>query len=698
MKETFNLTYLGLFPLGRSPSGKGMGINMKRWRKIIALFLLTVIVITGCENSKVNKETVIQSENDASDQGSKTWQEHEPDDVPAEEIEVDKSVYMDASKDVETRIEALLAQMTLEEKLAQMVQPEQAGITPSDVERYGFGSVLSGGGSSPSNGNMPENWQERVNELKAAARKTRLGIPLLYGIDAVHGNNNVYGAVIYPHNIGLGATGDLELVERIGEAVAKEVKAVGVQWTFAPTLGNPQNECWGRTYECFSENSEEVSRYGTAYIRGFQGEAGTEEYLDEYHVLACAKHFIGEGYTDNGINQGNISMTQEEFDLFLESGVIDPYTAALNEGVRTVMVSFHSIDGVKCHENKHLITDILKGELGFTGLVISDYNGVQQLSGTTYKEQVRQGIDAGIDLFMEVYVWEDFIKYAKELVEEGSILKEQIDDAVRRILRVKFEAGLFEEEIGGSAEQEMLQQMGSMEHREIAREAVRKSLVLLKNDKIGEVTAVQALENARNIRVCGQKAYDLGSQCGGWTISWEGRTGNITQGTTIIEGIASQVMPEKTISHDLNGEVLDENDAVIAVFGEGPYVESGGDRTATDLNISAADEKMLENLRLSLEQKDRKDIPVIGIIIAGRPVDIVEYMDIFDAVIMAWLPGSEGEGIGDVLFGDFDFSGKLNYTWMKSPEDIEDKFEEENEEKVLFERGFGLNKNGDILQ
>ena len=698
MKETFNLTYLGLFPLGRSPSGKGMGINMKRWRKIIALFLLTVIVITGCENSKVNKETVIQSENDASDQGSKTWQEYEPDDVPAEEIEVDKSVYMDASKDVETRIEALLAQMTLEEKLAQMVQPEQAGITPSDVERYGFGSVLSGGGSSPSNGNMPENWQERVNELKAAARRTRLGIPLLYGIDAVHGNNNVYGAVIYPHNIGLGATGDLELVERIGEAVAKEVKAVGVQWTFAPTLGNPQNECWGRTYECFSENSEEVSRYGTAYIRGFQGEAGTEEYLDEYHVLACAKHFIGEGYTDNGINQGNISMTQEEFDLFLESGVIDPYTAALNEGVRTVMVSFHSIDGVKCHENKHLITDILKGELGFTGLVISDYNGVQQLSGTTYKEQVRQGIDAGIDLFMEVYVWEDFIKYAKELVEEGSILKEQIDDAVRRILRVKFEAGLFEEEIGGSAEQEMLQQMGSMEHREIAREAVRKSLVLLKNDKIGEVTAVQALENARNIRVCGQKAYDLGSQCGGWTISWEGRTGNITQGTTIIEGIASQVMPEKTISHDLNGEVLDENDAVIAVFGEGPYVESGGDRTVTDLNISAADEKMLENLRLSLEQKDRKDIPVIGIIIAGRPVDIAEYMDIFDAVIMAWLPGSEGEGIGDVLFGDFDFSGKLNYTWMKSPEDIEDKFEEENEEKVLFERGFGLNKNGDILQ
>lgn len=673
---------------------------MKRWRKVIALFLLAVLVTVGCGSGKEKMETEVQSENEALNQEGRTQPEelNEPEDVPVEGTEVDKSVYMDASQDVETRIEALLAQMTLEEKVAQMVQPEQAGITPSDVEQYGFGSVLSGGGSSPSSGNRPENWQERVNELKEAALNTRLGIPLLYGIDAVHGNNNVYGAVIYPHNIGLGATGDLELVERIGESAAEEVRAVGIQWTFAPTLGNPQNECWGRTYECFSEDLEEVSKYGRAYIRGFQGEAGTEKYLDEYHVLACAKHFVGEGYTDEGVNQGNISMTQEEFDLLLESGVIDPYTAALDEGVRTVMVSFHSIDGVKCHENKHLITDILKGELGFTGLVVSDYNGIQQLSGVTYKEQVRQGIDAGIDLFMEVYVWEDFIKYAKELVEEGSISKEQIDDAVRRILRVKFEAGLFEEEIGGNTEQEMLNQVGNIEHREIAREAVRKSLVLLKNDKIGEITALQALQNVQNIRVCGQKAYDLGSQCGGWTISWEGSAGNITKGTTIIEGIASQIMPEKTISHDLKGEVLEENDGVIVVFGEGPYVESGGDRTAADLKISAADEEMLENLRASLAQKNRQDIPVIGIIIAGRPVNITEYMDIFDAVIMAWLPGTEGEGVADVLFGDFDFTGKLNFTWMKSPEYMDEKFKEGNEDKILFARGFGLDKNGDILK
>lgn len=678
---------------------------MRKWNKIIALLLAVTLVFSGCgkaENNGASDAAGNQTEQldeAQQDQGNETQEE------PAEESleaamssEVDKSVYMDASQDVETRVEALLAQMTLDEKLAQMVQPEQAGITPLDVAEYGFGSVLSGGGSAPSSGNNPENWEERVNELKEAALQTRLGIPLLYGIDAVHGNNNVFGTVIYPHNIALGATGDTQLVERIGEAVAQEVRAIGVQWTFAPTLGNPQNERWGRTYECFSEDPEEVAKYGAAYIRGFQGEAGSEQYLDEYHVLACAKHFIGEGYTTDGINQGNVEMTQEEFDALLESGVIDPYTAALNEGVRTVMISYNSIDGVKCHENKHLIRDVLKGELGFTGLVVSDYNAIQQLSGTTYKEQVRQGIDAGVDLFMEVYVWQDFIKYGKELVEEGGISEEQIDDAVRRILRVKFEAGLFEEEIGGSAEQEMLQNIGSEEHREIAREAVRKSLVLLKNEKVGDQTAIEALEDAQNIRLCGQKAFDIGSQCGGWTISWEGRSGRITEGTTIIEGIANQVMSEKTLSHDVKGEVLAENDAVIAVFGEVPYVESGGDRTTDSLKMSTADEKMLESLKQSLADQGKQDIPVIAIIIAGRPINIAEYMDDFDAVIMAWLPGTEGEGIADVLFGDYDFTGKLNYTWIKDPSDITDKFTEGNEEKILFERGFGLNKKGERLE
>ena len=284
-------------------------------------------------------------------------------------------------------------------------------------------------------------------------------------------------------------------MEKIGAVTAAEVRAIGAQWTFAPTLGNPQNVRWGRSYECFSEDATEVAEFGTAYIRGFQGEKGSDTYLDENHVLACAKHFIGEGYTTDGVNQGNVEMTDEEFDVLLESGVLDPYTMAVNEGVRTVMVSYNSVNGVKCHENRHLIREVLKGELGFTGLVVSDYNAVQQLSGITYKEQIRQAIDAGVDLFMEVSTWKDVLKNIKELVEEGSVPMEQIDEAVCRILRVKFEAGLFEEEIGGEKELALRDEVGSEEHREIAREAVRKSLVLLKNDKaLLEQTDINTIE------------------------------------------------------------------------------------------------------------------------------------------------------------------------------------------------------------
>lgn len=641
------------------------------WKKIVALLLAMALVVSlggcGSQTSGSSGQENVQSEQSAGANG-----------------EVDKSVYMDATQDVETRVEALLAQMTLEEKIGQMLQPEQAYITADEVTEYGIGSVLSGGGSAPSTGNTAIDWAYRVNELKEAALETRLGIPLLYGIDAVHGNNNVYGTTIFPHNIGLGATGDLELVEKIGGITAEEVRAIGVQWTFAPTLGNPQNLRWGRSYECFSEDAGEVAEFGAAYIRGFQGVLGSEEYLDENHVLACAKHFIGEGYTTNGVNQGNVEMSQEEFDILLESGVLDPYTKALDEGVRTVMISFNSVDGMKCHENKHLVRDLLKDELGFTGLVISDYNAVQQLSGLTYKDQIRQAIEAGVDLFMEVSTWKEVAKCMKELVEDGEVPMELIDDATRRILRVKFEAGLFEEEINSANEQALQDEIGSEEHREVAREAVRKSLVLLKNDNVGEQTAIEALQNATNIRLFGQKAYDIGAQCGGWTISWQGLTGKTTIGTTIIDGIAAEVMPEKKLSHNVKGEIAEENDAIIVVVGEGPYAETDGDRGGNSVTISATDKTMLDKLRQSLADQGKEDIPVIAIIIAGRPLDITEYMDMFDGIIMAWLPGTEGAGIADVLFGEYDFSGKLTYTWRENPGDPESA--------VLFEKGYGLTK------
>lgn len=388
-------------------------------------------------------------------------------------------------------------------------------------------------------------------------------------------------------------------------------------------------------------------------------------------------------------------MTEEEFDALLYSGILDPYTKAIEEGVRTVMITFNSVNGVKCHENKHLIREILKGELGFTGLVVSDYNAVQQLSGATYKEQVRQAIDAGVDLFMEVYTWEDVMKHIVSLVEEGSVPLEQIDDAVRRILRVKLEAGLFEEVIGG--ETRLLEEVGSEEHREIAREAVRKSLVLLKNDKIGSRTALEVLQDAENIKLCGQKAFDIGSQCGGWTITWEGLSGKITQGTTIIEGIAAQVGDTKELTHDIKGEITAADDAVIVVIGEPPYVEVGGDRTAEGLTVDDADRELLETLRASLKANGKEDIPVIGILLAGRPVNITEYMEDFDALIMAWLPGTEGQGVADVLFGEHEFTGKLTYTWVKDPEDIGDKFKEGNEASILFPYGYGLDKAGNLL-
>lgn len=641
------------------------------WKRIMALLLaLSLVVSLGACGSQAgggNGQENVQSEQSAGVNG-----------------EVDKSVYMDATQDVETRVEALLAQMTLEEKIGQMLQPEQAYITADEVAKYGVGSVLSGGGSAPSSGNTAIDWAYRVNELKEAALETRLGIPLLYGIDAVHGNNNVYGTTIFPHNIGLGAAGDYELVEKIGAITAEEVKAIGVQWTFAPTLGNAQNVRWGRTYECFSEDAGEVAEFGAAYIRGFQGELGSEEYLDENHILACAKHYIGEGYTTNGVNQGNVDMTEAEFDALLESGLLDPYTMALDEGVRTVMVSYNSVAGVKCHESKHLIRELLKEELGFTGLVVSDYNATQQLSGLTYKEQIRQAIDAGVDLFMEVSTWKEVAKIIKSLVEDGKVPMEQIDDAVRRILRVKFEAGLFEEEINSANEQALQAEIGSEEHREVAREAVRKSLVLLKNDNVGEQTAIEALQTATNIRLFGQKAYDIGAQCGGWTISWQGLTGKTTIGTTIIDGIAAEIMPEKKLSHNVKGEIAEENDALIVVVGEGPYAETDGDRGENSVTINATDKTMLENLRQSLADSGKDDIPVIAIIVAGRPLDITEYMDMFDGIIMAWLPGTEGAGIADVLFGEYDFTGKLTYTWKENPGDPESP--------VLFEKGYGLTK------
>lgn len=615
--------------------------------------------------------------------------------TPKDPMAEAKSIYMDETRDIEERIDALMSQMTLDEKVAQMVQPEQDEITLEEIKTYGVGSVLSGGDSDPEAGNSAENWQKRVNDIKQSALDSRLGIPVLYGVDAVHGHSNVEGATIFPHNIGLGAANDEDLMVRMGEVVAEEVRATGIQWTFAPTLANPQNELWGRTYEGFGEDAELAAKLGAAFIKGTQGELGSEEFLSDTNIIATAKHYIGEGYTVGGINQGDVRMPEDEFETLLRKTLLTPYKSAVDAGVRTVMASYNSVNGLKCHENKYLITDVLKGDLGFDGLVVGDYDGVQQVSGANYKEQIVNAVNAGVDLLMETGTWREVIKHLKDAVEDGSVSQERIDDAVRRILRVKFEAGLFEEKIESDTERNLMDELGSEEHREVAREAVRKSMVLLKNDVVGGKTAMEALADSKNILVAGSKADDIGAQCGGWTITWQGNEGDTTEGTTILEGL-QKVAGDRTITHSEEGIIKGSEDAIIVVAGEKPYAETNGDRPATNLAIASEDTLLIANMEESIKEARAKGVPVILVLLTGRPVTIADYVDKFDAIVEAWLPGTEGDGVADVLLGDYDFTGTLTYTWPMEAMDIEDKFDDPG--KVLFANGTGLTKNGKSIK
>ena len=621
-------------------------------KRIYGIILAVSLVLTGC-GAGTNTASGDVTLSTSTSESTEAVDETEGND--AAELVVDeeqRAIWMDPERPVEERVAALLSQMTLEEKAYQMQQSEQANISTDEITSTGIGSVLSGGGSAPSTGNTVTAWNEYVNSLKEAALNSRLGIPLIYGIDAVHGNNNVYGATVFPHNIALGAANDEELMEEIARVTADEIKATAIQWDFSPCLGNAQNVTWGRTYECFSENTDDITRLAVKYI----------ETLQENGIVACAKHYIGEGYTVDGVNQGNVDMTAEEFDELLADGVLDPYTGAVNAGVLTVMPSYNSVDGVKCHANYHLLTEVLKEQLGFKGFVISDYNAIEQISVGSLKDQVCTAINAGVDMLMQVSTWDTCAKYIVQLVNEGRISEERIDDAVSRILYVKFTAGLFEEEIGSDEEKAAIDRFGSDEHREVARRAVRESLVLLKNDMVGDETAIDALKSATYITMEGSAAYDMGRQCGGWTISWQGQSGKITAGTTIIEGVYAAVKDTATLKHSVDGSFDTElTDAVIAVFGEVPYAETDGDRDDI-VKMAANDVKMLNALKENIAGID-DDVPVIGIIIAGRPIDISDYEDMFDAIIMAWLPGTEGEGIADVLFGDYDFTGKLSFTW-----------------------------------
>ena len=570
-------------------------------------------------------------------------------------------------------VDSLLNQMTIDEKIGQMTQVDQQFLNDiSDISKYGFGSLLSGGGSTPKV-NEPQAWAEMYDKYQQEALSSRLKIPLLYGIDAVHGHNNVVGATIFPHNIGLGATRDAKLVESVARATALEVAATGIDWDFAPCLAVPNDYRWGRTYEGFSEDTELVTELGNAAILGYQ----STDIDNPNSVLACAKHFIGDGGTLFGtglngkIDRGNLAISEEE----LRKTHLPPFEKAIESGVATFMAAYNTWNDVRCHANKYLLTDLLKDELGFKGFVVSDWAAIEQIPGD-YKSDIIISINAGIDMVMvpgavrfgnESY--EKFMTLFKEAIEEGSIPMSRVDDAVRRILLIKKQSGLFDRPF---SDQQLLAHIGSQKHRDIAREAVRKSLVLLKNDN----ALLPLPKNGKKIIVAGRGANNIGMQSGGWTISWQGEMENKTEGTSVLDAIRLVADPDVSVQLLEDGKNA-EGDIAVVVIGEEPYAEMEGDRD--DLKLNKKDLDVIKRLK-------NKNIPVVVVLFSGRPMIITDEIDQWDSLVAAWLPGTEGQGISDVLFGDYNPTGKLSFSWPKSI----NQFPITKSDSYLFDFGYGL--------
>jgi beta-glucosidase len=552
--------------------------------------------------------------------------------------------YKDPSLPVSTRVNDLLGRMTLDEKLAQMTQAERQAASPTDVRTSQLGSILSGGGSAPSPNNATS-WANMYDGYQNAALQSRLGIPIIYGVDAVHGHNNVVGATIFPHNIGLGATRNPTLVQQIGRATAEEVAGTGIDWDFSPCLCVARNDRWGRTYESFSEDPNVVGSMAT-YVNGMQGSSlGASG-----SVLATAKHYVGDGGTTSGVDQGNTQLSEAE----LRAIHLPPFRAAVQRGVGSVMISYSSWNGAKLHGHAFLINTVLKGELGFTGFVVSDWNGIDQIDGQPGfgAADVRNAINAGIDMVMVPFEWRNFISTLRTEVQAGRVPMSRIDDANRRILTKKFQLGLFERPL---TDRSFTSTVGSAAHRSLARQAVRESQVLLKN-RFG---VLPLPKSGPKYFVAGRHADDIGRQSGGWTISWQGGTGAVTPGTTILAGIRAAVSPGTTVTYGADGTGIDGTyKAAIAVVGEPPYAEGAGDRPGA-MGLDATDLATISRLRAS-------GVPVIVVLVSGRPLDIAAELPNWDALVAAWLPGTEGNGVADVLFGDHNPTGTLPMTWMQS--------------------------------
>lgn len=597
--------------------------------------------------------------------------------------------------EMEKKIAALLEKMTLKQKVAQMIQPEIRAFTVEQMREYGFGSYLNGGGAFPNNDKFAkvDDWLALADAFYDASVDASLdgsSIPTMWGTDAVHGHNNVIGATIFPHNIGLGAANNPELIKKIGAATAAEVKATGIEWIFAPTVAVVRDDRWGRTYEGYSEDPDIVKVYAKAMVEGLQGSG--EKFLGEGKAIATAKHFIGDGGTDKGDDQGNNLSTEEQLRDIHGQG----YITAIESGVQTIMASFNSWNGKKMHGNRSLLTDVLKEKMGFDGLVVGDWDGHAQVAGCE-KISCAQAINAGVDIIMVPNDWELMYKNTLKQVESGEIAIARINDAVTRILRVKMRAGLFDagkpsaRPVAGDEEI-----IGSSDHRAIAQQAVRESLVLLKNKG-----GLLPLAPNQNVLVVGDAANDIGKVSGGWTISWQG-TGNknadFPGATSVFAGIESLVSGaggKATLSVD--GSFTVKPDVAIAVFGENPYAEGEGD--IANLQYQRETKKDLALLK----KLKASGVPVVSVFITGRPLWVNKELNASDAFVVAWLPGSEGAGVAEVIFKNadgsiaHDFAGKLSFSWPKYDTQAVVNRHDENYDP-LFPYGFGLTyKDKDTL-
>jgi beta-glucosidase len=645
----------------------------------VTYFLMVglILVVTGCDIATTVDNTTV-AEVKAKDAGivkvhPEIWPQQTS---PLERNNVE-----------EQRIKALISRMSVEEKVGQVIQGDIGSVTPDEVRKYHLGSVLNGGNSAPKGDNRttPAAWVALADEFwLASTDKTegRIGIPTLWGTDAVHGHNNIVGATIFPHNIGLGATNNPHLMYQIGTVTAKEILVTGLDWTFAPTIAVVRDDRWGRTYESYSEDPAIVEQYTGYLVEGIQGKLSDNTFLDEDHLIATAKHFLGDGGTVNGRDQGDNISSEEELRDIQGAG----YPVAINRGVQSVMASFNSWHGRKMHAYKELLEDVLVDQMGFDGFVVGDWNGHGQVEGCT-NESCAAAFNNGLDMFMAPDSWQELYANTLAQVKSGEIKMARLDQAVSRILRVKLRAGLFD--AGLPSERKYAgryELLAAPQHRKIARQAVRQSLVLLKNDK-----QLLPISPSANILVAGDGADNIGKQTGGWTLSWQG-TGNSKQhfpnGMSIYDGIAEQVKAAggtATLSEE--GEYKHKPDVAVVVFGENPYAEFLGDRPHLDFRSE-------DGLKL-LKKFKSQAIPTVAIFLSGRPMWVNPEINASDAFVAAWLPGTEAGGVADVLLrkanGDvqYDFHGKLSFSWPRTGSqtavNVGDK-----DYNPLFAYGYGL--------